>query len=170
LDTVNRVEVRDISIVARRTKEDGHSWIDLSAFNTDGIDVSGHNVHIHDVDIWVQDDCIAVKDSLTWSSSNMTFERINASGVGFVIGSILGTHVHNITFKDSYLHRPVKGIYLKFARLGNWFHKRNLTGLVENILYQNITMEGVLQWPIWIGPAQQGTYPIIQLLKGEKGV
>jgi polygalacturonase len=62
LEAVNRAEVRHISVVARRTEREGHSWIDLTAFNTDGIDVSGHNVHIHDVDIWTQDDCIAVKD------------------------------------------------------------------------------------------------------------
>jgi Glycosyl hydrolases family 28 len=133
LDTVNRVEIRHVSIVARRTgaeepvvvggggggggnsDDDGppaHSLLDLTAFNTDGIDVSGHNVWVHDCDIWVQDDCIAVKDHGNHSyllsnrsiinnsttrqkqqhyvSSNMTFERINATGLGFVIGSILG--------------------------------------------------------------------------------
>jgi polygalacturonase len=117
LDTVNRVEIRNISIVARRinTEEQQvddpvHGLIDLTAFNTDGIDVSGHNVWVHDCDIWVQDDCIAVKDHGNHSyldhfnittntttptkqhyvSSNMTFERINATGLGFVIGSILG--------------------------------------------------------------------------------
>jgi polygalacturonase len=112
LEAVDRVEVRNMSIVARRTKEDGHSWIDLSAFNTDGIDVSGHNVHVHDVDIWTQDDCIAVKDHYSYGpkwldfiSSNMTFERINASGFGLAIGSIGGSTVRNITFRDSYLHR-----------------------------------------------------------------
>jgi Glycosyl hydrolases family 28 len=124
LDTVNRVEIRHVSIVARRTKAaaeeeaqqlggggggPAHGLMDLTAFNTDGIDVSGHNVWVHDCDIWVQDDCIAVKDHGNHSylyyndslprrqqqqhyvSSNMTFERINATGLGgFVIGSILG--------------------------------------------------------------------------------
>ena len=155
LDTVNRVEVRNISIVARRTHRDGHYWIDLTAFNTDGIDVSGHNVHIHDIDIWVQDDCIALKDSAKWASSNMTFERINATGVGFTVGSILASHVHNITFRDSYMHKPVKGLYMKFANPSKFIRKHNLTSLVENILYQNITIEAPSQWPIWVGPAQQ---------------
>jgi len=157
LETVNNVEIRKISIVARRTTEDSHDWIDLSAFNTDGIDVSGHNVWVHDVDIWVQDDCIAVKDSLyeNYTSTNMTFERVNASGLGFVIGSIGGSTVNNITFRNSYLHRPVKGIYLKLAKPGSFWEEKNLTGLVQNIQYQNITMEAPTQWPIWIGPAQQ---------------
>jgi hypothetical protein len=158
LEGADGVVIRDISIVARRTTMDGHNWVDLTAFNTDGIDVSGHNVHVHDVDIWVQDDCISVKDNFFdgHRSTNMTFERINATGLGFVIGSILGSTVSNITFKDSYLHRPVKGIYMKFARPNAWWVKRNLTrGVVENIVYQNITMESPSQWPIWIGPAQQ---------------
>lgn len=47
LDAVNNVEIRNISIIARRTHHDGHGWVDLTAFNTDGIDVSGHNVWIH---------------------------------------------------------------------------------------------------------------------------
>ena len=39
-----------------------------------------------------------------------------------------------------------KGIYLKF---------RNGGGLVEDVLYQNITMQSAEQFAIWIGPAQQ---------------
>ena len=144
-----------MSIVSRRTKRDGHSIIDLSAFNTDGIDVSGHNVHIHDVDIWNQDDCIAVKDNYPpfgSISSNMTFERINASGLGFVIGSIAGSTVRNITFRDSYMHRPYKGIYLKFRDPESIWRQ---PGLIEDIVFENITIESPLQWAIWIGPAQQ---------------
>ena len=162
LDAVNRVEVRNISIIARRTRHDGHGWVDLTAFNTDGIDVAGSNVHIHDCDIWVQDDCIAVKDvknhtNVTFDpvSSNMTFERINATGIGFTIGSIQGTHVKNITFRDSYLHRTVKGIYMKFSYPKARFTEHNFHALVEDILYENIVMEAPTQWPIWIGPAQQ---------------
>eukprot|EP00523_Entomoneis_sp_CCMP467_P022330 CAMPEP_0168836444 /NCGR_PEP_ID=MMETSP0727-20121128/4615_1 /TAXON_ID=265536 /ORGANISM="Amphiprora sp., Strain CCMP467" /LENGTH=674 /DNA_ID=CAMNT_0008889837 /DNA_START=121 /DNA_END=2141 /DNA_ORIENTATION=+ len=161
LDSVNRVEIRRVSIVNRRTYHDGHSLVDLSAFNTDGVDVSGNNVWIHDCDIFVQDDCIAVKDVKNHSeedgidgpyiSSNMTFERINASGLGFTIGAIKNTHVKNITFRDSYLHKTMKGIYMKFAERTHI----NISALVEDILYENIAMESPLQWPIWIGPAQQ---------------
>ena len=46
---------------ARRTEQDHHNIIDLTAFNTDGFDVSGRNVWIHDCSVWDQDDCIAVK-------------------------------------------------------------------------------------------------------------
>jgi polygalacturonase len=125
------------------------------SFNTDGIDVSGHNVHVHDVSIWNQDDCIAVKDNYFGDliSSNMTFERIKASGLGLVIGSIGGSTVRNITFRDTDLYHSFKGIYLKF-RYDN-LTTDHRPGLIEDILFENITMEAPEQWGIWIGPAQQ---------------
>jgi hypothetical protein len=145
------LEVRYISIVARRTHDDGHTLLDLSAFNTDGIDVSGNDVYVHDVDIWNQDDCIAVKDSYDGVSSNMLFERIHASGLGLTVGSIGGTTVRNITFRDSLLYRSFKGIYMKFRVEDS----TGYPGLVENIVYENITIVEPEQWGIWIGPAQQ---------------
>jgi polygalacturonase len=130
--------IRDCSVVARRTPFDGHNLIDLSAFNTDGFDVAGHDVHIHDCDVWNQDDCIAVKDSES-GSYNMLFERINASGTGLVIGSIGTTHVRNITFRDSYLHRSYKGIFMKF-RSGDV----EQPGIIEDVLYEVRIREGAL--------------------------
>jgi hypothetical protein len=157
LNGVNHTTVRNVSIVARRTHHDGHEWIDLSAFNTDGIDVSGNDIHIHDVDIWNQDDCIAVKDNFfePYESTNMVFEHINCSGLGLVVGSISGSRVFNITFRNSYLYKAVKGIYLKFHPTGDFWNDRNRTGSITNVTFSNITMEQPSQWPIWIGPAQQ---------------
>lgn len=146
------MEIRELSIVNRRTLSNFHTLLDLSAFNTDGIDIDGHNVWIHDVDIWNQDDCIAVKDNDDYFSSNMTFERIHASGLGLVIGSIGETTVRNITFRDSILYRTVKGIYMKF-RVSEG--DPNIGGVIEDILFENITIESPTQWPIWVGPAQQ---------------
>jgi len=83
----------------------------------------------------------------------MTFERIHASGLGLVIGSISGTTVQNITFRDSFLYRTYKGIYTKFRLPQEEIDVG--PGLISDIVYQNITMESPLQWPIWIGPAQQ---------------
>jgi Glycosyl hydrolases family 28 len=160
LQGVEDVTIRHISIVARRTPIDGHSLIDLSAFNTDGIDVGGTNVHVHDVDIWTQDDCIAVKDNQypPYESTNMLVERVNCSGLGLVVGSIGRTLVRNITFRDSYLYRSVKGLYLKFHdyETNDWSNLTNRTGgRIVDVRYENIHMEEPLQWPIWIGPAQQ---------------
>lgn len=113
----------------------------ISAFNTDGFDVTGKNVWIHDCVVWNQDDCVCIKDG----SENMLIERVNASGLGLVIGSIGNSIVRNITFRDCYMHHTYKGIYLKFRG----------PGLIEDILYENIYMDAPEQWPIWIGPAQQ---------------
>lgn len=169
LEDVTNVTVRNISIISRRTASDGHSYVDLSAFNTDGIDVSGTNIHMHHIDIWNQDDCIAVKDNtFNGYSTNMLFENINASGLGFVIGSIGTTIVNNITFSNSYLYKSVKGLYMKFREpnMNNTHPNRSSHdgisnnsstggGMISNIKYENIIIDEPIQWSIWIGPAQQ---------------
>ena len=87
----------------------------MTAFNTDGFDVSGRNVWIHDCNVWDQDDCIAVKSGRgNPASENMLFERINASGVGMTIGSIGCDVISNITFRDVYMHHTFKGRELFF--------------------------------------------------------
>jgi polygalacturonase len=101
---VDGLEVRNCEITANRTDKEMHDIIDMTAFNTDGFDVTGKNVWIHDCSIWNQDDTIAVKDG----SENMLFERINASGVGLTIGSIGDSTVRNITFRDCYMPNTYK--------------------------------------------------------------
>jgi len=152
VDDVDGLEVRYCEISARRTDDDHHGIIDITAFNTDGFDVTGKNVWIHDVEVWNQDDCIAVKDH----SENMLFERITASGVGLTIGSIGTSIVNNITFRDCTMHHTWKGIYLKF-RGGD----ENKGGRVSNVLYENIYMDAPEQFAIWIGPAQQSDSNIL---------
>lgn len=135
------LEVRNSAISNKRDpKEDSHTYIDLTAFNTDGFDVNGHNIHIHDVDVWCQDDTIAVKGS----SSNILIERVRASGIGLTIGSIGNDIVSNVTFRDAYMHNPYKGIYMKFRNSGH---------LIKDITYENIVIDSPSNTPIWIGPA-----------------
>jgi hypothetical protein len=155
---ISNLEIRNTDIDARRTTLPYHNLYDLTAFNTDGFDVRGKNVYIHDVNIWNQDDTIAVKSQdktnfQSHCSENMLFERINASGVGLTIGSIGPSNNHscvrNITFKDCIMHNTFKGIYIKSRPGGN-----GTTGEITNILYENITIINATQWPIWIGPQQ----------------
>jgi len=159
---MNGLTIRYVGIVARRTSSEGHSLLDLSAFNTDGLDVSGRNVHVHDCNIRTQDDIIAVKDGPvvhddhffpdqeTKISENMLFERINGTGLGLTIGSIGNwSHVRNVTFRHCYLPRSYKGIYLKFNR------KSRNASLIEDVLFEDIVLDEPEQYPIWIGPAQQ---------------
>ena len=145
--------IRHSDVSARWTDKDEHTLLDLQAFNTDGFDVTGKNVHIHDCNIWNQDDCIAVKDG----SANMLFERISCSGLGLVIGSIGSSKVQNITFRDSVMPRTFKGIYMKTR----WNDAGPIgdEASISDVLYQNITMDRPQQYPIWIGPAQQTGQP-----------
>ena len=85
---------------------------------------------------------MAVKDN----TQNVLVENMSASGLGLTIGSIGGSTVRNVTFRNVVMPNTFKGIYLKFRAGG---------GLVEDVLYENITMTDVEQYPIWIGPAQQ---------------
>jgi len=145
--------IRYSEVDARWTDQNYHTLLDLQAFNTDGFDVTGQNVHIHDCTIWNQDDCVAVKDG----SQNMLIERISCSGLGLVIGSIGSSIVKNITFRDSYMPSTYKGIYLKTR----WYDAGPIgeEASISDILYQNITMDAPQQYAIWIGPAQQSGQP-----------
>jgi polygalacturonase len=148
--------IRYSDVDARWTNANYHTLLDLQAFNTDGFDVTGHNVHIHDCNIWNQDDCIAVKDDPN-GSYDMLFERISCSGLGLVIGSIGGSMVNNITFRDSHMPSTVKGIYMKTR----WSDSGPVgtAASVSNILYENIVIDDAQQFAIWIGPAQQTGQP-----------
>lgn len=158
-ENVTGLEVRFVEIINRRTPYPEHSMVDLSALNTDGIDVTGRDVHVHDVTIWTQDDCIAVKDG----SENMLFENINASGMGLVVGSIGSSHNRNITFRNAYLYKTVKALYLKFRRKDDekrefrcpCAYKKEQFGLIQDVLFENIVIDQPEQYAVWFGPAHQ---------------
>ncbi|CAF3503781.1 unnamed protein product [Rotaria sp. Silwood1] len=166
---IANLEIRHTDVDARRRPDaQYHDLTEMTAFNTDGFDVAGTNVWIHDCNIWNDDDCIAVKEQSSSSihsscSENMLFERINASGVGLTIGSIgpSATHtcVRNITFRDCTMYNTFKGIYLK-SRPGQVGH----TGEITNVTYENILINNASQWSIWIGPQQAGYKDACSLL------
>lgn len=119
LSDVLNVEIHHSNVSARRDNIDYHDLYDITAFNTDGFDIAGENVYIHDCEIWNDDDCIAVKpqDGHSFKSNcsrNMVFERLNASGLGLTIGSVPPSEYHscvdNITFRDVYMYRTFKGM------------------------------------------------------------
>lgn len=145
--------VRHSEIDARWDGVDRHTLLDLQAFNTDGFDVTGQYVHIHDVRVWNQDDCVCVKDN----SQHMLFENIYASGLGLVVGSIGGSTVNNITFRNAVMDHTFKGIYMKTR----WSDDPALgtAASISDILYENITIIEPEQFAIWIGPAQQEGQP-----------
>ena len=96
--------IRYCDISARRTSLDSHTVLDITAFNTDGFDVSGKDIHIHDCSVWNQDDTFCIKASGE-DTENVLIENVRASGVGLSIGSIGGQAVRNITFRNVVMHR-----------------------------------------------------------------
>mmetsp|Transcript_129165 Transcript_129165/g.287915 ORF Transcript_129165/g.287915 Transcript_129165/m.287915 type:complete len:486 (-) Transcript_129165:257-1714(-) len=152
LSRVVNVEVRNTRVEAYRRVPEGtptdHNLYQLTAFNTDGFDVNGNNIWIHDTYIWVQDDCIAIKSHNDFPSTDMVFERLTASGIGLSIGGFSGTKVvgPNITWRNIYMPNTYNGIYIKI--IGD-------APTVTGVTYENITIENASHWPIWIGPAQQ---------------
>lgn len=160
---IDNLTIRYCEIDVHVSEEDRtHNWKELSAFNTDGFDVAGSNVHIHDVKIWNDDDCICAKDLTPhhWianGTENWLVERVNVSGIGLTIGSIGGAPlnktyrtIRNITFRDAVMNNPYKGIYMKSRFIGE-----GESAIIEDILFENITINNPSQFGIFIGPAQQ---------------
>lgn len=148
---LNNATIRYCQVSSRRTSEDSHSDVDLTAFNTDGFDVSGTNIHIHDCSVWNQDDTFCVKADPKGHTSNVLIENVQASGVGLSIGSIgRDQSVRNVTFRNVTMHHTYKGIYIKFRASGED------QGVIEDVLYENIRIGKPESWPIWIGPQQAG--------------
>ena len=141
------MEIRYSDIINRRSEHPGHDVYNLGALNTDGWDVQGTNVWVHHSKVFNQDDCFTVKGT----SSNMLFENIEASGLGLTIGSEGGNDVvSNITFRNVYMDRTFKGVYMKFREISE-----GQVSIIQNVTYENIYMKQPEQWGIWIGPAQQ---------------
>jgi len=127
--------------------------------NTDGIDPSGKNIYIHDVKITNFDDAVAVKpahsnNQVATCAEEILVERATVVfGIGMTIGSVPpSTHyacVRNVTFRDVDFHYPIKSIYVKTnpGYTGN--------GEIQNILYENMSINFPIWWNIYIGPQQQ---------------
>merc|ERR1719424_608728 len=70
--------IRYCEVSARRTSADSHTAMDLTAFNTDGFDIAGRNIHVHDVTVWNQDDTVCIKSDPNVTTENILVERVHA--------------------------------------------------------------------------------------------
>lgn len=150
--------IRNCHVDSRRTSADSHGAIDLTAFNTDGFDVSGQDIHIHDCSVWNQDDTFCIKAAQDeFPTANVLVENVRASGVGLSIGSISARTVANITFRNVLMHHTSKGVYVKFnAKAAGNPKAGTPPGAIRNVTYENIYIDEPDSWPIWIGPQQAG--------------
>lgn len=159
-DVLN-LTVRNSKIDARYDhNQTTHTLHEISAFNTDGFDVAGKNIHIYNVEVFNEDDSIAVKQSKgnykkATCSENILIENSTLSGVGLTIGSITAhkyhTCVKNVLFRNIYMPKTLKGIYFKVRPDKD---EGDESGEISNILYENVTIVDPDQYPIWIGPQQ----------------
>jgi len=128
--------------------------------NTDGFDLSGSDIYVHDCRIENDDDSIAIKPChkgkcLKDCTQDILLERLTLIGFGASIGSIPPNQnvacVRNITFRNIDMPDTGKGIYIK----SNPSCELNKTSIIEDILYEDVNISNARWWAIWIGPQQQ---------------
>jgi len=145
-------------------------WVEpettIFPFNTDGIDVSGKDIYIHDCMISNYDDAICIKpadyntpalnNTNMSCSENIVIDNIYVyKGVGLSVGSVASTKQHcirNVVFQNIVADEPIKFIYIK---TGNIHEATSIQGYITNITYQHMIASDALLWPIYIGPQQQ---------------
>lgn len=155
------IVIHDITIFANSTLArgpDGHDSITYP-LNTDGIDLAATNVTIYNCNITNYDDAIVPKPChegykyCQCSGEILAYNNRIMYSTGLTVGSVppndKGNCVRNVTFRDTYMYRPLKAIYIK-SNPGD-----SGTGIIDNIVYENIVIEQALWWTVWIGPQQQ---------------
>lgn len=129
------------------------------ALNTDGIDIAAYNATIYNNVITNYDDGIVAKPCrstgvyCTCSGQILAYNNTINYSTGLTIGSVPPNSntncVRGVVFRNNTMHRPLKAIYIK-SNPGS-----SGTGIIENILYEDIAIDHALWWTIWIGPQQQ---------------
>lgn len=134
------------------------------ALNTDGIDISGINIVVSNCSVTNFDDSVCTKpisngDSLYGSNctSNFTITDVEITwGVGVSMGSVPpdvgGNCISNVYSSNVVFNNPLKAIYIKPnpMKVG-----QPATGIISNILYENVTINSPVWWTIWVGTQQQ---------------
>lgn len=125
-------------------------------YNTDGIDISGSNIHIYNNKITNYDDAIAIKPMKYTCTENALIENNKIIyGAGISIGSVPSSYHHcvkNVIFRNIHAKRPYKLIYIKTEHSEK---SSTPVSMIANISYENISAEYPRFWPIYIGPQQQ---------------
>ncbi|THH13679.1 hypothetical protein EW146_g6568 [Bondarzewia mesenterica] len=98
---------------------------------SDGIDISGDNHWVHDVEVTNRDECVTVKSP----ASNFLVEQIwcNQSG-GSAFGSLgIDTAITNIVYRNIYTNGGNQAMMVK---------SNGGSGTVDNVLMENFTSQG----------------------------
>lgn len=157
---VNVIAQRDLLQKAKvkRATSGGGAWnLPMFPLNTDGIDPSGRNFLIQNITCQNFDDVVAVKPGKLLTdgcTQNITVDGARVFyGVGMSIGSVPPNTdincIRDVWIRNVQFTNPLKAIYVKTNSGKNGF------GIIDNINYQNISIDGPIFWPIYIGPQQQ---------------
>ena len=155
-------EIGHCAIDNRENADDSHDVLNLDAFNTDGFDVAGRDIHIHDCVVWNQDDCFTIQplDSTAYNSQcteNVLVENVEASGLGLTVGAVHPTRAHNcvrnVTFRNATMHHTFKGIYVKSGSSSDAL----ASGEITNIRYEDILMDT----PSQVSQSQRWPYALL---------
>eukprot|EP00039_Didymoeca_costata_P013631 m.210786 g.210786 ORF g.210786 m.210786 type:complete len:459 (-) comp15826_c0_seq12:994-2370(-) len=160
ISELQKLKAQRTEFLSKTTNVNHFRGLQPEDLNTDGIDASGRDIHIHDCIVHNDDDSIAIKpqDStglFSTCSENMLIENMVLVGFGASIGSVPPHPNHNcvrnITFRNITMPKTGKGIYVK----SNPSCDGNSTAEISNILYENVYITEPRWWSIWIGPQQQ---------------
>lgn len=167
LQYLKRVVVRDLTInvdvTAQHALLEKHGLIadgiPTYPLNTDGIDPAAEDVLIERVNITSYDDAVAVKPcradgGVCSCAQNIVVRDVNVFwAVGMTIGSVPPHDppncVKNVTFERITFKNPFKAVYIKSnpGTVGS--------GVIQDITYRDMHVDGSLWYPLWIGPQQQ---------------
>jgi polygalacturonase len=130
------------------------------ALNTDGIDFAGVNVTVTNCSVTNFDDSICVKPSsqqpsalgVACTSGAVIANNAITWGVGISMGSVPpdvgGNCINGVAVTNATFTSPLKALYVKPnpQKVG-----QNATGIIANVLYQDITILAPVWWSIWVG-------------------
>ena len=136
--TVNDVHIHNCSVVVKDKPLEclNVATVDC-AFNTDGFDVAGRNVHMHDLYVDAGDDCVANKGGDDWLVENVRTKNC----IAMTLGSE-GNDAKNVTFRNIVMERPMHALYVKNTR--------------SNVTFENIVATDATSFAPMFGPKYQG--------------
>jgi polygalacturonase len=100
--------------------------------NTDAVDVHGEPFYIHDVNFTTGDDNVAAH-----ANGTLVEDSFFGTGHGASIGSLCGSWLHNITFRNITFEGTTCGARIK--------SRTDCAGHVWDVTYENLTMRSVGQ-------------------------
>ena len=135
-------------------------------FNTDGVDISGVNIHVYNISVTNYDDAVVIKansynsetlnGTVMSCTSNVLVEDVSVEfGVGLSIGSVSGKSdfcIRDVVFQNIAAYYPIKFIYIK---TGSNPDSGEPKALIDNVTYRNMQAYNPLLWAVYLGPQQQ---------------